>query len=309
MKIIDVSIFCDIYEKELVFLKILLERDVVDEFIWCENEYDYRGRYKGRILENMIAGDERFADYRKKIKVITVSRDFTNGNSGLVNELDPRQFHNAEEYLRNSATDYVIDKYKDGDRIIVSDIDEMVDFSSARRLDRIFSCFKQFGNDPLQFDRYRYSYDFDIRSYREEMDMVTPVYTVHNLRHGQARLSDKKWVGHHIPNGNMPCVFEYCFCFPYEGILKKFDSSLHTQWSKERIDISLETATWTRTQYQEWPPNQNNRWLWFERVPLTRENSPQYVRDNFKELSTGLVPEDYKERRIKYFGHDGTSIR
>lgn len=299
MKIIDVSIFCNAYEKELCLLKLQLENEVVDEFVWCENEYDYRGKHKGKILRAMLDGDPRFDPYRGKIRVISINKDFTEGKP--LDGIDPVQFHNAEVYLRECSHNYIVGKYKENDRVFISDIDEVIDFTDAARRDFILGKFAEFDNDPIQFERIRYIYDFDNRAYRESMDIITPSFSVLNLQTGQAKLSDKKWVGHHIPVGVRPAIFEYCFCFPYEEILAKYNTSLHTCWSKGKIDRSLQCNFWTKTDYQG-EPDLNNRWDWFEKVELDEWNSPRYIRENLDKLRTGNVPSDYKEQRFKHYG-------
>lgn len=301
MKVIDVSIFCNAYEKELALLKLRLESPVVEEFIWCENTYDYRGKYKGPILAKMIEGDRRFAQYKNKITIVTMDHDFTGGKP--LSGIDPKEFHNAEVSLRECAHNYIADSFPEDTRVFVSDIDEMIDFTDKHRTATIFAHFVNFGHDPIQFERIRYINDFDIRAFRSPMDIITPAFSVFNLRSKQAKLSDKKWVGHPVACGDYPAIFEYCFCFPYKDILAKYDTSLHTCWSKEKIDHSLEYNYWTKTDYQG-GPDKNNRWDWFKQVRLNEMNSPKFVREHLEVLRTNNVPTDYKTRRLAEYGFE-----
>lgn len=299
MKIIDVSIFCNEYEKELALLKLRLESPVVEEFIWCENTYDYRGKYKGPILAAMIEGDKRFSPFKDKITVVTMDTDFTGGRP--LSGIDPKEFHNAEVSLRECATEYVLNSFADEDRIFVSDIDEMIDFTDTSRRGYVLDTLKYYGLNPIQFERIRYINDFDIRAYRSPMDIITPAFSVLNLRQRHAKLSDKKWVGYPVPAGQNPAIFEYCFCFPYKDILAKYNTSLHTCWSKGKIDHSLEYNYWTKTDYQG-GPDTNNRWDWFRKVELHQYNSPLYVREHLEVLRTCNVPQDYQQKRLATYG-------
>ncbi len=300
MKVVDSFIFCAAYEKELLLLKFILESPCVDEWVGAECHYDYRGRRKGPILEELLRSDPRFAPYRDRVHVISLAENLSGANPddpSLEGVTDPPQYAEAEWRLRDAALPYLLSKYDDWDRVFVTDVDEMVDFTDADRRDRMMHHLKS--DLPWQHDRVRYIYDFDIRAFREEFDCITPSYRIGHLRLGQARLRDKKWVGIPVPNGERPMVFEYCFCFEREGIYQKLESSLHTKWSRELIDLSLETNHWTRTSYQTL--DYRNRYLWFERVQLTDDNSPLFVRQHFDQLRTNLVPEDYQTRRLARF--------
>jgi hypothetical protein len=174
----------------------------------------------------------------------------------------------------------------------------------GRRRDRIF---KELAvGDAIQFDRVRYIYDFDNRAFRDIGDCINPCYTVGHLRTGVAKLRDKKWIGRLVGNEGNPVCFEYCHVFPkIEDYIAKHMSSLHTQWSEEKLRDAVEFNYWPATKYQN-HPDKNNRWHWFQKVKLHKNNSPLGFCD-IKNINadTQWVPEDYIERRIKRFGFDG----
>lgn len=299
MKIVDTAIACADYEGDLIYLKILLENPHVDEFIFTENRYDYRGQDKGLFLKKLFK-EPRFDPFRPKISVLEANRNF--GLNVNTYGIDPPEFAQAEAYLREFATEYIVNKYGDEDRILLTDCDETFDFVDEGRTRKVLGELES--DDCIQFERIRYWLDFDMLSFRSKGDIISPSYKVKHLKSGQAKLSEKKWNGRLVENGDRPFCFEYCNCFPIEGHYRKYNSSLHTMWSKEKIDQACETGTWAKTIYQG-PPDKNNRWDWLLRVKLHKNNSPDYVINNLDTLKTNLVPDNYIENRLRLYGFDG----
>lgn len=299
MKIVDTSICCAPYESELIYIKLQLEHPHVDEFIFTENCFDYRGFNKGYFLADLFK-QGRFDPFRNKITVLQANRNFGFGISDY--NIDPPEFAQAEAFLREFATEYIISKYDDEDRVLLTDCDEMFDFIDEERTSRILKELNT--DDPIQFDRVRYIFDFDNRAFRDYCDMVSPSFKVKHLKSGLARLSNKKWVGRQVGNDRNPMCFEYCHCFNYDGYIKKHMSSLHTCWTKEKLDEALQGNFWPATAYQRHPDN-NNRWHWFMKVPLHKNNSPSYIRHNLEVLRTNLVNPDYINFRKEHYGFDG----
>lgn len=305
MKIIDSCITCADYEKDLLWLKVHLEHSKVDEFIFIQNRYDYHGRDKGYWLSTSIS-DARFDPYREKIKIISLDQKFSDPSQE--SKIDPQDYANAEWALRDASHEYLVNKYEDGDMVFSSDVDEIVDFSDEQRSARMIAELSKGG--PIQFDRVRYIYDFDNIAPRSKFDMITPAFSIANLKNGQAKLRDKKWVGRQVENGKRPMIFEYCHVFTYEGYIQKHMSSLHTQWSIPKLDLALQTNSWPKTAYQGYP-DLNCRWDWFEKIELNEDNSPQFIReglDLWGLTHTNLVPENYKDIREIVFGRNPSFI-
>lgn len=302
MKIIDTSICCGDYEGDLIYLKVWLESQQVDEFIFTENSYDYRGIFKGYFLNDLFR-QARFNHFRNRITVLQASKSLS--ITANHNSIDPPEFAQAEAHLREFATNYIVNKYSDEDRILLTDCDEMFDFWDEWRTNKVLGELST--DDCLQFERIRFWLDFDVLSFRSKGDIVCPSYKVKHLKEGQAKLSQKKWNGRLVENGNRPYAFEYTNCFNIEGHYKKYGSSLHTYWSKEKIDEACLTGTWAKTTYQG-PPSKTCRWDWLLPVNLHKNNSPKYVRENLDILKTNLVPHNYIENRIKLYGFDGNFI-
>lgn len=304
MKIVDCIIVNDLFELDLLLLKLRVESHAVDEFVVSECEYDYRGRYKGPLWEGAIERDPRFGPFRDRVTVNTVKENLSGISPEQIGAgIDPPQCAEAEWRLRDSPAGYLLKKYADGDRVFTSDVDEVIDFEDPARRDRLFGLLDT--DRKLQIERIRFSYDYDCRSFREAGDIVTPCFTVGHIRAGAARLRDKKWVGDLVPVGSNPLAFEYCHVFGgREAVVAKHMSSLHTQWSRRKVLDAVQTATWPMTDYQG-DPDRNNRWHWFEVRELTALNSPRFVRENLHALRTYMVPENYRENRVRLYGHDG----
>lgn len=300
MKIIDSLIWCDDYEQDLLLLKLEMESPVVSEWIISHCSHNYHGEFKGDTLTKVLE-QPRFGYWKDRIKVI-YSDENLSGDPSLARNIDPVEFGNAEFKLRNAPTQYILDNFDDNDRILVTDVDEMFDFMDEDRAERILKELRT--DDPIQFDRTRYIFDFDNRAFRDFCDMVSPSYKVKHLRRGIARLQDKKWIGRQVGNGSNPMVFEYCHCFPYNGYISKHMSSLHTQWSVKKLDDALRWNIWPQTDYQN-GPDKNNRWHWFKKVELHENNSPWAVREYIAILATHLVNPWYINARLKDFNFDG----
>lgn len=304
MKIVDTTIFLAEHEAELLHLKLTLESFCVDEWVLIENHYTYRGEYKGPKLATLLQ-QERFAPFRDRVTYFSIHDNFSVpvGTYDPNKVYDPKEFAEAEWKLRDAPTSYLLQKYNDRDMVFVSDVDEVIDFLDPWRRERLMYWLNK--HETLQFDRVRYWWDVDCRAWRDRMDMVTPAFSIRALKAGAAKLRDKKWVGRQVQletddrGSARPYIFEYSFCFDRAGIDYKYGTSLHTKWSREAIDTSILCNHWTmradeRVSFQ-------NRFQWFERVPLNRFNSPQYVIDNYHKLKTNLVPDDYRERRKQVY--------
>lgn len=304
MTVVDSVIVNDAHEADLLLLKLRLEWPVVSEFVINECHYDYRGRHKGGVWEGLIRTDERFAPYRDRITVNSIPENLSGISPDQIGSaIDPPQCDQAERLLRNSPTLYLAGKYDDDARVFTSDVDEVIDFEDDYRRGRLLGLLGR--DEPLQIERIRFHFDWNIRAFREAMDVVNPVFSVKHLKSGVASLSDKKWVGTPVPVGDNPLIFEYCCVFRnHQDLYRKFHSSLHTQWDNRLLDLSVECCHWPRTRYQG-SPDPRNRWHWFERVALHERNSPKWVRDNLDKIRTNLVPTDYRTNRLKYYGHDG----
>jgi len=301
LKIVDCLIWNDAFEQDLLYLKLLLESNCVDKWYISHNHYNYHGEYKGDTLSPILQ-QFRFKSFLDRIQVVELNHKF--GDPTLASRIDPGEYANAEWELRDAPFNQgCLDLLDDNDRVFSSDVDEMIDFSDEERKNRMLVELKT--DDPIQFDRVRFIYDYDNIAHRSRFDMITPSFKIKHLRNGQAKLRDKKWVGRQVPNGIRPMIFEYCHVFGYEGYIKKHMSSLHTQWIEEKLKFAILTNTWPKTAYQG-PPDPNNRWEWFEKIKLNDDNSPRYVREILLPNQENLVPQDYIENRIKVWGFNPT---
>lgn len=289
MKIVNTFLFSEPHESTLLYLKLLLESPMVNEFILIENSYDFKGNYKGVFAENILK-DEKFLPFRDKIKIVTLDQRLTGGSAEKEN-------FERENWQRTSPHDYICDNFNNEDLVLISDTDEMFDFTDSQRVAKF--CDITFNNPDkiVRIGRQRYWYDFDNMCFYPKFTI--PVVPVKYLR------SDKKhWKSRHQDDnsyycGNNPIAFEYSYCFAnLEQLMRKKNTYSHTGFTEDDVKRALRVNSWVRS------PNRgettgNCKWDYFEFVKLTNDNSPAYVRSHLQELKTNLVDPNYKINRVK----------
>ncbi len=183
-----------------------------------------------------------------------------------------------------------------------SDVDEALDATDAKRLETFLLHLQRCPNKALYFCHYRYWYDFDNRCYWT--NIYTPVARVGRVRQmGHCRLRSRPPICREdVSVREGPLFFEYTFCFPKEDQWKKLQSFIHDGYSKGDLDVALLTNHWVKAPPRGERVGERGHEDWFERVELTPENSPAYVRENLERLKTNVIPVDYREHRMRLYG-------
>lgn len=158
MKIVDSFLFSEPYEKELLLLKLMLEDEGVDEWLLLENAYSLQGDYTGVHAQKIVENDARFNKYKHKLTIISKEEktEFLPKHKFL-----DHISYKAECWQRQLAYDPFMEKYSDEDWIMVSDVDEMIDFTDAERKAELLKELKNSKDGLLKFPTKRYWYDFD----------------------------------------------------------------------------------------------------------------------------------------------------
>lgn len=295
-KIVDSFLFSETYEKELLLLKFILEDDGIDEWILLENAYSFQGNYTGLHAKKMIESDSRFDRYKHKLTIISKEEK--------TKEIPKHQFMDdlsfqVEYWQRDLANDYFLQNYDNSDWIMVSDVDEMIDFTDGRRKKELYERMDAAKNGLLVVPTKRYWNDFD-NEYKVIIGsaMCTKAYLVknnkmlHHVRAENRRVMKKGWKN--------IVEFEYSSCYDPEHMLTKFYTSTHTGFTPEDLKQSLRCNHRPTRGILGIRPENNTKYF-FETVELTEQNSPKYVRDNLSFYKLNVIDKDYKQnRRVDY---------
>lgn len=292
MKIVDSFLFSERYEKELLLLKLILEDEGVDEWLLLENAYSFQGDYTGLHAKNLIESDERFDKYRYKLTIISKEEK---------TEVLPKHVfldhlsYKVEYWQRDLAYDYFIEKYNDEDWIIISDVDEIIDFTSKKRKKELYAKMNKSKNGLLKFPTKRFWYDFDNEYYPlignamcKKRYLLESGKKLHEVRAENRRLLKENWKN--------IIAFEYSGCYPKEHILRKFYTSTHTGYTPNDLKQSLRCNQRPTSENASWKTG-NNKYFFFETVKLTKRNSPEYVRQNLSFYKLNNIDANYRQNR------------
>src|SRR5689334_18168315 len=133
-KIVDSFLFSEPYEKELLLLKLQLEDKGIDEWVILENAYTLQGEKKGFHARHVLESDKRFLPYLNKITIIEKEYETKLLPKHII--LDEFSFK-AEHAQRDFGYEYFIRKCKEEDWIMISDVDEMMDFTEPARYNEL----------------------------------------------------------------------------------------------------------------------------------------------------------------------------
>ena len=292
MKIVDTFPFSEIHETDLLWLKLNLGKDIVNEWVIVENDYTFQGEYKGFCAEETINSSKRFSEFKDKITILQGSYQSGSKNENLKGD---QLALKAEEYTRELARDHIIASYEEEDVVIISDVDEMPDFNDPDRREKMVNSFELMG-DIVRLPRVRFWYDYDNLWYAKRATPAIKVKhllkpnTLAHIRRNNIDYSDSQF-------RNSILVFEYSFCFDLDGIIRKYDTFGHVGTRKQDILLGLKCNTLVNSRdVHDYSP-----YYWLEKVKLDKSNSPKFVRDNYSTLKTESVDVNYKtNRKIHY---------
>jgi len=292
MKIVDSFLFSEAFEKELLLLKFVLEDSCVDEWLLLENAYSFQGDFKGLQAKKILETDDRFRPYLDKITIISEERETTKLAKDEV--LDNEAFK-IEYWQRDLAYNYFINKYNDNDWIIISDVDESLDFSDDPRKTELLQRMQTDKHGVLHVSTKRYWYDFD-NEYQPLYGI--PICTKAYLLANRKKLHDVRVEYHADLKMKWENIigFEYSSCFKIDEIYRKLNTNSHMAFMVEEIKESLRCNHRPASKLRQMKVKNDSRFF-FEIVPLKENNSPKYVRDNLENLKTYNIDLNYRRNR------------
>lgn len=297
-KIVDSFLFSEVYEKELLLLKFILESPFVSEWVILENAYSFQGEYKGLQAKQLIEDDQRFQPFIHRVTVI--SREMQSELLDKNDVLDDKAF-NVEYWQRDLAHDYFFNKYADNDWIIISDVDEMLDLTDATRCHELFTRMNSDANGMLHVSTKRYWFDFD-NEYKILYGI--PMCTKKYLQTTGKKLHDVR-VEYHANlkmNWNKIIGFEYSSCFDAGHIVRKLETGAHMAFTEADLKQAL------RCNHRIISPKRRRRLkptdeFFLDTIELDNQNSPKYVRDNLRSIKTYNIDQRYHENRRTAYPH------
>jgi hypothetical protein len=284
--LVSTFLFDGCHEDTLLHLKCTLEDEGVDLWILQENTYNLKGEYKGVYAQEVLK-QERFKPYLHKIQVVSADVN------PLVGSEEHQNF--MREGWQRTLGYELLEQCPDDTLILVSDVDEMVDFSNRGRYDRFFQGVLQ---DRVTFCRRRRAwFDFDNECFLK--DIRVPIIPLKIVLGNPSALPQTRHYhdeSRTFGSYNDSIIYEYSYCFSQDGINKKKTNYSHTGFTPECVEGALKLNCWPRAKSRGEKIDWNGNDL-FETMILTEENSPQYVREHLAELKTNVVDPNYKENR------------
>lgn len=295
MKLIDTFLFSEPFESEVLLLKLMLAGNRIDQWILIENAYTFQGEYKGHFAQQIIDGDERFKPYKDRIRIISANTNILDSSSGI----SDIQTFQVEYWQRDLATELVL-QLQDEDWVFVSDSDEAIDLTDEARYQEVLAQIASKGNQVLSPTRKRYWFDFD-NEYKNLGGI--PLVPVRLLRKGLS-LSDARrtYTSGGREKWKNIIVFEYSHCFTMDQITRKYKTFAHVGINHADILEGLKyNQRILKKEIKSILAFSDQFFFWT--VPLNKENSPKYVRENLDKLKTHVVDVNYKKNRREAYPH------
>lgn len=209
---------------------------------------------------------------------------------------DNRTYMRTETFYRDLSRKAILDFVGDDDFLFISDVDEILDAQTPSCKNSLLELTNAGGKYKLmRLVKRKRLWDWnnlDTSSF-SYVPLVSGSYIRKNpnfkfnlIRQTQNAVT---------PFSPLELVHEYSSCYPMEGLLAKYSYHVDLSFTqKEELELSLKL-----NKNVGMPGLKPNGWLEF--VPLELDHQPEYVKNNFSNLSTGLVDKDYRENRTKYF--------
>jgi hypothetical protein len=290
--IYDTFLFSEPYEADLLYLKCVLEDSGVDGWFVQENVFTLQGDPKQLHAQDIVLSQDRFQPFRHKIHFSNLNNKVIEGKDENHNFLRERNQRIA--FLSSLSSTFQVnqDTY-----FIVSDVDEMIDFSDEDRSRRFKEACEQNKERAFWIQRMRYWYDYDNRCYLD--DIHIPVVPIHLLHYSGAGVipQSRHFKDYSRCYGGLdnPIAFEYSYVFKtIEDLYRKKCTYAHTGFTMESLEEGLRTNSWPRPKERGESRGPHD---FFETVELTPENSPKYVRENLELIKTNTVDKNYRENR------------
>lgn len=300
-RVIDTFLFSEPHEADLLLAKLHVEEEFVTDWIGVENTFTTKGDPKDVWLEKVLDGDSRFARFRDRITVLSLSERFVEGyrpsprdrvgrtirrlaGSEAARGYEERPYFFAEISQRNAATAPMEDISGGKGWVIVSDVDEMVDGSIPERSDLLERAMSR--SNIVHLPRRRFVYDFDNVSMAPFRYL--PMARIEKL--GGRKLGDLRLTPYGVPSGLEALAFEYSYCYDRASIDRKLETFTHADPGADIVARALNCnhATTSGTLLNH---------HWYETVGIDEAQHPAYIVDHLQELKTNVVNPDYRNAR------------
>jgi len=285
--IIDTFIFDGPHEADLLYTKLQIESPLVDYFILQENTYNFKGQFKD-IHADKVLQDPRFNPFKHKIIVESRNENIYQGSDEGVN------FH-RERWQRCFCFNLINKNCGSTDTIIISDVDESLEFSDSNKADKIIESIDYMNVNWVL--RRRYWYDFDSECKLKTIRI--PIIPAHLIKDNGDLLHQSRHYHHpafEFGSYENSLAWEYSYCFKnIEDVLVKKQNYSHTGFDENSVRNALKINCWVRPQARG--EKINKEVDFFEIIELNESNSPRYVREHLQELKTNIVDPNYKENR------------
>lgn len=287
MKVINTCLFSEAHEANVLEIKLNCETLCMDEWIFIQSPYSFRGEYKGVCLEELLK-EERFNPFKERIHIITIEENLFDK---VGREHSEAGYFQVEHHSRMACSDYIFSKYTDDTRVVVGDIDELIDFSSSSRRDEFFRLCNQTDKD-LQLIQNKMWWNFNnFSAYPKHL----PVRTISSLKQGWKYFRNE---GCDTAVTDQLLSMEYSYCFDLAGNIRKTSTFSHDRYRAEHLERAFFLNSWHKRDHEQL----GQAWDFFETIELNPDNSPQYVLDNFDRLDTKTINPDYAEARVRMLG-------
>ena len=296
--LVDTFLFSEPHEDDLLWLKFKLEDPFVDMWIIQECDHTLQGDFKGFFAEEVLS-QERFKPFLSRIQIAKYQ-----GVIGVVDGTENANF--TRENAQRTLCGDCLTQLPNDTMVMISDTDEMIDFTSDDRFNRFTDIVGKHLNDFCFLGRMRYWFDYDNRCYLPNIRI--PIMNLGFMKqNGLERClgSIRHQMGQHPDRtydaNESPIAFEYSYVFKsLEELWRKKTTYAHNNFDIECLEQSLKCNHWPRTNKRGEKVGQEP-YDFFEIVELTEENSPAYVRENLAELKTNIVHPKYKEFRLEAY--------
>jgi hypothetical protein len=294
--IIDSFCFFEPYQIDMLLIKFNVEDSLVGEWVITENTYSFRGDYKGpHVLKQILETDKRFEKFLPKIKVFEV-------------EIERKCQIGVEDWeiiflQREAQREYILNKYSPDTWLLVSDIDEIIDFVNPNKALLMLHELQEHDGMPVHPNPIFFAYDFD-NTFDPIGDWLGLVFVQlsylqkRGIRLEQPRMEHR--TGYIMPRGLTG--YHYHSCNKPQEIWRKLNTYGHTNFCKEDVNqwLYYNHGMFRSKLGEKLDPNRFN----LEQVELTEKNSPKYVRENIECLKTHSVHPNYRENRQKWLSGD-----
>jgi len=318
-------------EIELLKIKIKNEEREVSKFILLHNTVRYDGNeYEDSDL-GFIDNDPFFENYKDRIIIsksaVTTSADANEYNHKIITGNRPIELilKNKETRLLNAARNHVCSAYNllkrlksiEESVILISDLDESVDFSNKDKNIRLCNSIdrQRRVNRPCRILRHKFEFDFDNswpeHTYKPKSEIDTRwIYCIPwkivKATEGKILWDVRGQIVDPILDSKFSLAFEYTSCLSKQLLQTKLKYIEHANYiDRIQLEYFLKLNIKLSCKYFEEMAefmnfiNKDAMGL-HKIVELDENTSSEYVIANIQRLKTWLIPDNYEEFRTRF---------